>query len=278
MNVHIVYAHPEPRSLNGALKDLAVETLTGLGHAVKVSDLYAMGWKAQADGADFLDRADAERLNYARESGRAFATGTQTPDVIAEQEKLLWADAVILQFPMWWFSMPAILKGWVDRVFAFGFAYGVGVHEGERWGDRYGEGKLTGRRAMLSITIGGREPHYFERGVNGRLDDMLFPIQHGILFYPGMAVLPSYTAFQTDHVSDDRWQEIAQGWRARLHDLFDEAPIPYRRQNAGHYDTRQVLKPGLGCREGGTRIHLAQPGEPPEHPLARRSTYETEAL
>ncbi len=267
MNVFIVYAHPEPRSLNGALKDLAVETLTGLGHTVEVSDLYAMGWKAQADGADFLDRADLGHLIYARESGHAFATDTQTPDVAVEQEKLLRSDAVILQFPLWWFSMPAILKGWVDRVFAYGFAYGVGPHEGERWGDRYGEGKLTGRRAMLSITIGGRAPHYSERGVNGRLDDMLFPIQHGILFYPGMAVLPPHTVFQANHLSDDRWQEIAEGWRARLRGLFDEAPIPYRRQNAGHYDTHQVLKPGLGAGEGGTRIHLVQLGEPPERAI-----------
>lgn len=278
MNVFVVYAHPEPRSLNGALKDLAVETLTGLGHAVEVSDLYAMGWKAQADGADFLDRADTERLNYARESGHAFATGTQTPDVTAEQEKLLWADAVILQFPLWWFSMPAILKGWVDRVFAFGFAYGVGPHEGERWSVRYGEGKLTGRRAMLSITTGSRALHYAERGVNGCLDDVLFPIQHGILFYPGMAVLPPHTVFQANHVSDERWQEIAQGWRARLHNLFDAAPIPYRRQNAGHYDVQQVLKPGLGAGEGGTRIHLVQPGEPPERPLACKSADETQPL
>lgn len=269
MNVFIVYAHPEPRSLNGALRDLAVKTLAGLGHSVEVSDLYAMDWKARADGADFLDRAATERLRYARESGHAFATGTQTPDVIREQEKLLWADAVILQFPLWWFSMPAILKGWVDRVFAFGFAYGVGPHGGERWGDRYGEGTLAGRRAMLSITIGGREPHYSERGVNGRLDDVLFPIQHGILFYPGMTVLPPYTVFQTDHTSDERWQEIAKNWRARLRSLFDEVPIPYRRQNAGHYDTRQALKPGLGAGEGGTRIHLVQRGDPPERPVAQ---------
>lgn len=267
MKVFIVHAHPEPRSLNGALKDLAVETLAGLGHAVEVSDLYAMGWKAQANGTDFLDRADPGCLSYARESGHAFATGTQTPDVTAEQEKLLWSDAVILQFPLWWFSMPAILKGWVDRVFAFGFAYGVGPHEGERWGDRYGEGKLTGRRAMLSITMGGRAPHYSERGVNGCLDDVLFPIQHGVLFYPGMAVLPPHTVFQANHISDERWQEIAESWRARLRGLFDEAPIPYRRQNAGHYDAQQVLKPGLATGESGTRIHLRQSGEPPERPI-----------
>src|SRR5688572_22145541 len=146
MNILIVYAHPEPRSLNGALKDLALRHLTAQGHEVRVSDLYAMGWKAVADGEDFQRLEAAERLFYARASKAAFADGSQTSDIAAEQQKLLWADAVIFQFPMWWFSMPAILKGWVERVFAYGFAYGVGVHDGDRWGDRYGEGTLTGRR------------------------------------------------------------------------------------------------------------------------------------
>ena len=185
-NVLIVHAHPEPKSLTSALKDLAVETLTAQGHTVQVSDLYAANWKAVADRGDFLAQAQPDRLSYAAELRHAFATGTQTPDVEAEQQKLLWADAILLSFPMWWFGMPAILKGWVIRVFAYGFAYGVGAHGGERWGDRYGEGALSGRRAMLSVTIGGRAPHYGERGVNGRLDDLLWPIQHGMLFYPGM--------------------------------------------------------------------------------------------
>ena len=56
MNILIIYAHPEPKSFNGALKDLAVLELTSLGHQVKVSDLYAMNFKAVADGDDFIQR------------------------------------------------------------------------------------------------------------------------------------------------------------------------------------------------------------------------------
>lgn len=266
MNVFVLYAHPEPRSLNGALKDLAVETLRAQGHEVKVSDLYAMRWKAAADGDDFPVRRDPQRLGYARESGQAFGDGTQAADVAAEQEKLLWADAVILQFPLWWFSMPAILKGWFERVYAYGFAYGVGPHAGERWGDRYGEGALLGRRALVSITVGGREPHYSPRGVNGALDDLLFPIQHGILFYPGMAVLDPFVVYQADRLTPERWAAEAVRYRARLEGLFAEPAIPYRRQNGGHYDTRQVLKAGLGAGAGGARLHRIQPGDPPETP------------
>jgi NAD(P)H dehydrogenase (quinone) len=262
VNVLIVHAHPEPRSLNGALRDLAVRHLTARGHDVRVSDLYAMRWNAVADREDFLDHDAAERLVYVRASKDAFAAGTQHPEIAAEQDKLRWADAVIFQFPLWWFSVPAILKGWIERVFAYGFAYGVGVHEGERWGDRYGEGTLTGRRAMLSMTIGGRAPHYSDRGVNGALDDMLFPIQHGILFYPGMDVMPPFAIYQADRLTAEQWRAAAAAFEARLDGLFTDAPIPFRRQNGGHYDGQQVLKPGLGNGASGTRIHLVAPGEP----------------
>ncbi len=248
----IVHTHPEARSLTSALKNLAVETLTAQGHEVRVSDLYAMQWKAVADAADFSQRKNPDRLHYAPESAHAFATGTQAADVVAEQEKLLWADAVILTFPLWWFSAPALFKGWVERVFAHGFAYGVGAHGGERWGDRYGEGTLAGRRAMVVVTIGGREPHYSERGVNGRLDEILWPIQHGVLFYPGMTVLPPFPVFQSDRLSEARWEEVAAAFKVRLADLFTQTPIPYRTQNGGDYDGQQVLKPGLGAGETGT--------------------------
>ena len=116
MNVLIVYAHPEPRSLNGALKDFAVARLEAAGHAVQVSDLYAMGWQAVLDAGDSLEREARERFDPSATSLRAFENGWQSVDIAGEQDKLRWADTLILQFPLWWFSMPAILKGWIDRV------------------------------------------------------------------------------------------------------------------------------------------------------------------
>src|SRR5437764_11794473 len=210
MKVLLVFAHPEPRSLNGALRDVAIKELAARGHEVRVSDLYADGWKSEVDRADFPAMAPDGRFMPVGASKDAFAAGALTDDVKAEIENLLWADTLILQFPLWWFGMPAILKGWVDRVFAYGFAYGVGAHGGERWGDRYGEGALSGRRAMLSVTIGGRAPHYGERGVNGRLDDLLWPIQHGMLFYPGMQILPPFAVYQSDRLTEAEWPDVAE--------------------------------------------------------------------
>ncbi|GHD23711.1 NAD(P)H-dependent oxidoreductase [Streptomyces galbus] len=252
MKTLIVYAHPEPRSLNGSLKDLAVSTLEGAGHEVRVSDLYAMNWKAAVDAEDYGPHA-SRPLKVALDSGRAFDAGALTPDVRAEQEKLLWADTVVFQFPLWWYSMPAILKGWVDRVFTYHFAYGVGEHSDTHYGDRFGEGTLAGRRALLSVTAGGPEPHYAARGINGPIDDLLFPIQHGILYYPGMEVLPPFVLYGTDRVTDEAFPDIAKAWEQRLLTLESTEPIAFRRQNAGDYEIPSLqLKEGLepGGRTG----------------------------
>ncbi|RJF70466.1 NAD(P)H-dependent oxidoreductase [Rhodopseudomonas palustris] len=272
MNVLLVYAHPEPRSLNGALRDVAVAELQCLGHEVQVSDLYAMGWKAAIDRADFPTLAADERLAISDASKAAFKAGELTPDVQGEIDKLRWADAVILQFPLWWFSMPAILKGWVDRVYARGFAYGVGEHSDKRWGDRYGEGNLAGKRAMLIVTTGGWETHYGARGVNGPIDDLLFPINHGILFYPGFDVLPPFVAYQAGRIDEAKFAATAEQLRERMRTLATAPPIPYRRQNGGDYLIPSMeLRAGLGAPgTNGFALHLGE--GPTAHPAIDRGT------
>ncbi|TDT42165.1 NAD(P)H dehydrogenase (quinone) [Streptomyces sp. BK208] len=244
MKTLIVHAHPEPHSLNGSLKDIAVSTLEAAGHEVRVSDLYAMDWKAAVDAADYGEHA-THPLRVVPSSGRAHEAGALTPDVAAEQEKLLWADTVVLQFPLWWYSMPAILKGWVDRVFTHRFAYGVGVHDETRYGERYGEGTLRGRRAILSVTVGGPEAHYTDRGVNGPIEDLLFPIHHGILYYPGLEVLPPFVLYGADRITGSAFADAAKAWKERLLSLETTEPIAFRPQNGGDYEI-----PSLRLREG----------------------------
>jgi NAD(P)H dehydrogenase (quinone) len=258
MNVLLVFAHPEPRSLNGALRDVAVAELEAQGHQVRASDLYAMGWKAAVDRADFPQLAADARLNVAAASGEAFAAHGLTDDVEAEQAKLRWADAVILQFPLWWFTMPAILKGWVDRVYSYGFTYGVGEHSDRRWGDRYGEGVFAGKRAMLIVTTGGWEEHYSSRGINGPIDDLLFPINHGILFYPGFDVLPPFVAHRVNRLDEAGFAALAERLRERMRTLWTTSPIPYRRQNGGDYAIPTMqLRPELGLSDArGFELHV----------------------
>ena len=126
MNVLIVYAHPEPKSFNGAMKDLAVETLTKAGHEVVVSDLYAQNFDPVAGPHDVTERLNSDYFNLALEQGNAADNDLFPPDIQAEIDKVRAADFLLVQFPMWWTSVPAILKGWIDRVLAYKVAYGLG--------------------------------------------------------------------------------------------------------------------------------------------------------
>lgn len=263
MKVLLVFAHPEPRSLSGALRDVAIRELEAQGHEVRVSDLYADGWKSEIDRADFPSLEPDARLIPVAASKKGFEANTLTADVKAEIEKLLWADTLILQFPLWWFAMPAILKGWVDRVFAYGFAYGVGEHSDRRWGDRYGEGTLVGKRAMLIVTAGGWEEHYTARGINGPIDDLLFPINHGILYYPGYDVLPPFVVYKVDRLDEASFEPEAERLRDRMRTLSTTPPIPYRRQNGGDYLIPSMnLRAGLGDPgAAGFALHANQAGD-----------------
>ncbi|WP_416423878.1 NAD(P)H-dependent oxidoreductase [Pseudomonas sp. App30] len=257
MNILIVYAHPEAKSLNGALKDFSVAHLQQAGHQVQVSDLYAMHWKTTLDADDTQQRLDPLHFDASKESRHAFANGQQSADIAAEQAKLLWADAVIFQFPLWWFSMPAIMKGWFDRVYAYGFAYGVGEHSDTRWGNRYGEGSMQGKRAMLVVTSGGWESHYSERGINGPMADLLFPIHHGMLHYPGFDVLPPFLVHRTSRVDEDRYATLAHALGQRLDTLFSETPIAFRAQNGGDYQIPQLtLRDDVAPGQTGFHAHV----------------------
>ncbi|AHV98803.1 NAD(P)H-dependent oxidoreductase [Paenibacillus sabinae] len=253
--VLIVYAHPEPTSLTSQFVEAAVQTLQEQGHEVMLSDLYGMNWKAVFDEHDFPTRANPDRLSFTTESGNAYSTGQQTADVVSEQQKLLAADALILQFPLWWFSMPAILKGWVERVYAYGFGYGYNG-EGNRY--RYGDGGLKGKRAMLSVAVGGPEKDYSPRGINGPLEQLLFHVTHGMLFYPGMDVLPIHAVYGTGRMTAADIDVAKTAWRSRLEHLFDEEPIPFRRQNGGDYPDRHVLASDIAVGQTGLTAHIAE--------------------
>jgi NAD(P)H dehydrogenase (quinone) len=254
MKVLIVVAHPGPRSLNATLRDHAVKVLEREGHDVQLSDLYAMNWKAVADAGDFPARSDAQPFNLMLASGEAYLAGTQAADIAAEQGKLLWADAVVFQFPIWWYGPPAILKGWIERVFAYRFAYGY--KDGTN-AYRFGEGILARKRALVSVTAGGPDADYGPRGINGPLDQLLFPFTHGALFYAGMDVLPVFAVHGAVFL-DEAGADAARGaLEKRLVTLFSDDPIPFRRQNGGDYPDKHTLAPGIAPGLCGLPAHVA---------------------
>jgi NAD(P)H dehydrogenase (quinone) len=167
MKALVVFAHPEQRSFNGQLKDAILESLAQQGATVEVSDLYAMGFDPVESAVHFHERKRVDVFDVQTEQRHAYEAGTSSPDVNREIGKLLNADLVVFQFPIWWFSMPAILKGWLDRVFVYGLFTSR---------QRYDEGFFSGRRAIVSVTAGGPEPTFSHSGRNGDLDLILWPL------------------------------------------------------------------------------------------------------
>lgn len=221
MKVLIVHAHYEPQSFNTAMKDFAVQMLVGEGHEVKVSDLYAMNWNPVASSADFESRRQPDYCVYALEQRYGYEQSTLAPDILTEIEKVEWCDLLIFNFPIFWFSAPAILKGWIDRVFVSGLFYG-----GKRFYDR---GGMTGKRAMVTFTLGGQSHMFGEDGIHGDLEVMLRPILQGALAYAGFAVLPPYAAYHVPYISQEAREEILRDYGEYLVGLDAVQPLQFPR-------------------------------------------------
>jgi NAD(P)H dehydrogenase (quinone) len=213
MNILYVYAHPEPRSFNGALKDMAMISLAKKGHAVKVSNLYATKWKAVLDAQDFRIRQNPYQFSPAIEQIHGVTTRSLAPDLQDEIARVAWADLLIFQFPVWWSSMPAILKGWFDRVFAQGFV--VDLEKGHV----YEEGLLKGKKAMIVATTGATQEMYSPRGIHGDLETHLSIITHNIFEFAGMTALPSFIIFGAAGMTRDQGTRQLERFRKLLEDL-----------------------------------------------------------
>ncbi len=141
MRILAVYAHPSPKSFNRNILDAVLDEARIKGHEVSVLDLYALKFNP------VLSDADMEEFNRGK-----------TPKEIQKmQDEVSAANVVVYIHPLWWFAMPAILKGWIDRVFSYGFAYG---HDSKGV-----KPLLAGKKAIIINTAGGAEgPSYDATG------------------------------------------------------------------------------------------------------------------
>jgi NAD(P)H dehydrogenase (quinone) len=251
MNVLIVYAHPEPDSFAGAMKNLAVDTLTEQGHTVVVSDLYTEGFQAAAGPADVTERADPDRFDLGAEQAHAAKNRCFADEIQGEIDRLFEADMLILQFPMWWFSMPAIMKGWIDRVFAYGVTYD--------FGRTWDKGILKGRRAMLSFTTGAPPGVFATDGRSGDLERLLWPIHGGVLALCGYEVLPPFVGYAVPWVENAGRQAILDDYRQRLIGIENDSPLFFHKLEDFGDDHRMKpdLTPATPAQHRETRKHLS---------------------
>lgn len=218
-NVLIVHAHPEPKSFVSSMKDTVVATLERQGANIQESDLYGMAFNPVASSRDFQSRRDEDYLNYALEQRNAVKSRTLAPDIQQELDKVLWADLVVFCFPVYWFSVPAILKGWIDRVMVSGLCYG-----GKRI---YDQGGLRGKPALPVFALGGQD-HMFGKGsIHGDLEfGMLRHFLQGTLGYLGFDVAEPVVGWRVPYISDEDRNSILVTLRTAVENLEDRARLP----------------------------------------------------
>jgi NAD(P)H dehydrogenase (quinone) len=108
------------------------------------------------------------------------------------------------------------------------------------------------------LTTGGWEQHYGPRGINGPINDLLFPIQHGMLYYPGFDVLPPFVEYRVRAMDEARFAEVSGRLGERLDTLATAAPIAFRKQNFGDYLIPSMeLHPEVAPGQAGFAAHIA---------------------
>ena len=145
MRVLVIHAHPEPTSFNRALADTAVSSLHEAGHHVDLIDLYAEGYQPAM--------TEAER--------RAYETDTPVIDaaVAAHAQLVRRAEALVFVYPTWWSTLPAMLKGWMERTLVMGVAFELDART------QRVHPLLTGVRTIVGVTTYG-SPRRYVRVVN----------------------------------------------------------------------------------------------------------------
>lgn len=211
MNILYVYAHPNPSSFNGMLKQHALNLFTQLKLDIQISDLYAEHFKAIADWKDFKSNEAGINSQYFLAQQAAYKTKTLSIDIHSELTKIAWAKHIIFQFPLWWFSTPAILKGWLDRVLVKGFAYDAGKI--------FNDGLLKGKTASLVVTTQSPESAYQINGAHqATIDTFLHHIHHTLRFV-GIETIAPFVIYAAFNLDEERKANIVKEYVDYLKNL-----------------------------------------------------------
>ena len=186
MNTLVVLAHPNPQSFNSAVAQAVKDELEKKGDQVKFKDLYAMNWNPVLSQADF----------------EGFHNGKIPADLMAEQADVNWADVVIMIAPVWRTSVPAIMKGYIDRVFSLGFAY-----EYTATGPR---GKLGSKKGLLITTSGADEA---SANANGMMASLKRTLMDGFFGFCGFSEYKHQNLFAVTIVKDPDRQKMLENIR-----------------------------------------------------------------
>ncbi|MCT2589426.1 NAD(P)H oxidoreductase [Streptomyces sp. N2-109] len=185
----LVLAHPRRDSLTAQVAGRLHRRLTDEGHTVDLLDLYAEDFDPRLHPADEPDWEDRDK--------------TYSPEVRAHMRRIEAADDLVVVFPVWWFAAPAILKGWIDRVWNYGFAYGRG------------KPRLAAKRMVWLGLAGGPSADYAGSGLDVAMEHQL---RKGVSEFCGI------TASSVRLLHDTELSGVPKAQRAaRVRDVFAAA-------------------------------------------------------
>jgi NAD(P)H dehydrogenase (quinone) len=185
----IIYAHPNSGSLNHFFKQTILETLQESGEEIEVRDLYEINFSPVLS----LNDMNGQRM------------GKVASEIQTEQDFITWADRIIFVYPIWWTGMPAIMKGYIDRVFSYGFAY--------RYDNGVQKGLLTGKKTVIVNSHGKSNAEYEASGMDKAL---ALTSDTGIFTYCGLDIQAHYYFDKADRASDENIEE----WKNQIQIAF----------------------------------------------------------
>ena len=185
----IVYAHPNSGSLNHFFKQTVLEILQESGEEIAVRDLNEINFNPVLS----LEDMNGQRM------------GTVADDVQTEQDFITWADRIIFIYPIWWTGMPAIMKGYIDRVFSYGFAY--------RYDQGVQKGLLTGKKTIIINSHGKSNAEYEAMGMDKAL---ILTSDTGIFTYSGLEIQQHFYFDKADRASADNISD----WESQIQTIF----------------------------------------------------------
>ncbi|CAI8737570.1 NAD(P)H-dependent oxidoreductase [Chryseobacterium sp. IT-36CA2] len=187
----IIYAHPNESSLNHTLLNTVIETLQSHNEEIIVRDLYKIGFDPVLSLADM----QGQRM------------GEISDDIKTEQEHISWAEQITFIYPIWWTGLPAMMKGYIDRVFSYGFAY--------RYDQGIQKGLLKGKKTVIINTHGKSHEEYEKTGMDKALT---LTSDNGIFIYSGLEIIKHLFFDKADKAS----QENLEIWKDQIRNLYSD--------------------------------------------------------
>ncbi|MFT3920087.1 NAD(P)H-dependent oxidoreductase [Cloacibacterium sp.] len=187
----IIYAHPNNGSLNHHLLQTVVESLQSKNHEIEIRDLYQINFSPTLS----FDDMKGQRM------------GNVADDVKQEQDFISWAEHIIFIYPIWWTGMPAIMKGFIDRVFSYSFAY--------RYDQGVQKGLLVGKQATIINTHGKSKAEYESIGMDKALS---LTSDKGIFLYCGLEINTHFFLDKADRATS----EVIEEWETKIKNHFSK--------------------------------------------------------